>query len=169
MYNKGNERGRQDISRGTPTLEDTKKIIDDARKFIIGENIDPESLLGYDGSVRKFADSKPDKNDTKSHQLRRFYSDIVDMWELAEKSSGDQNNPDVSKLRIRLAMMEARMNYAKERGVLSGNIFELLRECVSTVNRETGKKWIESLERFRTFFEAFVAYSYKGSEKHGGY
>ena len=156
---------RQDSYRVRPDPREKDELIEMARKFITGENmIDPESLLGYDGTVRKFVEPKSNsnRNDTKSHQLRKFYSDIVDIWGLAEKFSGDQNDADVSKLKIRLAMMEARLNYARERGVLSRDTFELLTACVSTVNRQKDNKWVESLERFRTFFEALVAYSYKG-------
>lgn len=167
MYDKGNY--------GKPQYNNQRsndsQIIDEARKFIIGENIDPEAFLGYDGSVRKFIESSTGrgKTDTTSHQLRKFYSEIVDMLELVEKSSGERENTDILTMKIRLAMMEARLNYAKERKVLSGDIFNLLKECVSTVNKESGKKWEERLRRFKTFFEAFVAYSYKGSENRNGY
>lgn len=161
MHNGWNDSTR-DLGRGREDKDMVQEIIANARKFITGESLEPESLLGYEGSVRKFVESNPDKNTTASHQLRKFYSDIVDIWEIAEKSFGNASSPDISKLKIRLAMMEARLNYAKERKVLSEGVFKLMTECVSTVNRETGIKWVESLERFRTFFEAFVAYSYKG-------
>jgi CRISPR type III-A-associated protein Csm2 len=159
----------------SPQSDDQRRsllpIIDETKKFIRGEKVDPESFLGYDGSVRKFIENNSGrgKTDTTSHQLRKFYSDIVDMWELVEKSSGDQKDPDILAMQIRLAMMEARLNYAKERRVLSVDIFNLLKECVNTVNRESGTKWVECLGRFKTFFEAFVAYSYKGSENRNGY
>ncbi|MGC8515954.1 MAG: type III-A CRISPR-associated protein Csm2 [Thermoplasmata archaeon] len=161
MNSRWDDRMRPNPGRRGEDPSVVQELIANARKFITGETVDPELLLGYEGTVWKFVDSSSNKNDTTSHQLRKFYSDIVDMWEIAEKSSGNQTNPDISKLKIRLAMMEARLNYAKERGVLTGDIFKLLTACVSTVNRETGTKWVESLERFRTFFEAFIAYSYK--------
>ncbi len=137
-----------------------------AEEFISGKDIDPERLLGYDGEIRNFIENNKEsqKGDTANHQLRKFYDDIVEMSEVAKKTSGNPNDPSNSANKIRLAMMEARLNYARERRVLSKEIFELLKSCVHTVNTQSAEKWADSLDRFKTLFEAIVAYSYKGGE-----
>ncbi|MHB1492790.1 MAG: type III-A CRISPR-associated protein Csm2 [Thermoplasmataceae archaeon] len=159
-YNERANQTSRDSNRYS-TGSNRSNIDEEVRKFIAGENVDPEKLLGYEGSVRGFINSDRSKDDT-SHQIRKFYSDIVDMWEISGKSSGVHENPEIPLLKIRLAMMEARLNYAKERKLISDEVFSLLRKSISTVNKESGEKWVQCLGRFKTFFEAFIAYSYKG-------
>lgn len=123
-----------------------------------GKNIRPELL---DQEARKAAEDfvplapngMPKKNAIKSSQLRRFFNDFKSLERRFDQLRGD---PEESFRAVKpmVKMANAKVEYAKARGVVPDGFLQWLQKHVTTI--ETAKDF----KAFLLHFEAVVGFCY---------
>ncbi|MGC8657151.1 MAG: type III-A CRISPR-associated protein Csm2 [Thermoplasmata archaeon] len=141
----------------------------------VNSELDIESLKNYikDGNYNIKIFSKGgilDKagRDIPSHQLRRFYSELLDIRDRIsiDKYTGKMNDDELKSLKIKLAMIEPLAIYTKSRLENAkyienfSKIVDFITESIKTINEENiVEEWTKKFERFRQLFEIIIAYS----------
>jgi CRISPR-associated protein Csm2 len=100
--------------------------------------------IAEDCAIR-LADTRGNVN--KSTQLRKFYDELL-MWEQQVQVDPEKFTQHLPLIR----MMNAKVAYAQGRNLVDENFTKLMRHCISNV------KSVETLSRFRLFFEAILGF-----------
>ena len=84
----------------------------------------------------------------KSTQLRGFYDEIL-MW---EQKTRNMNQEQFDELLPLIRMINAKVAYAKGRGLVDQNFFDLIRHCLHQVKSPA------TMRNCKLFLEAFMGF-----------
>lgn len=95
-------------------------------------------------------DKEGKSKNNKSSQIRRFYDEVL---RVESKIAIGQSDEDFERELPYLRMLNAKVNYAKARGLVSPKFVEFLKAGIGQVRSR------DDFEAFKSFFEAFMGFS----------
>ncbi|MEM4058599.1 MAG: type III-A CRISPR-associated protein Csm2 [Thermoplasmata archaeon] len=142
-------------SRSEENNEPLKKVIEYIKSGI-NNTSELSTIFRYEGFVNKMFNKE-----LRSNQLRKFYSEVVEIYQDVYTSS-DPTKLNKAEINTRLAMLEPRAYYSNQRYYIPDQLFKLIKDSVKLIiEAPDNDTWLNRLERFKLVFEALIAYSKK--------
>lgn len=157
--------GNRDFRNPHPARQETPKLqIDKLGNYILGNlEVNPHEIFSKDGILAKAG------NEIPSHQLRKFYSELInisDTLSIDMSLKKDKDPNEVKKLQIRLAMLEPLAYYTESRlkrekySDQFSEIVKFITHSIAIINKNNNfDQWKNAFERFKQLFEVIIAYS----------
>jgi|GEM_PF-6679737 len=154
-YNRQSPYNNQAINNNQNSQE-MKELITYIKEGIKDIN-DLKKIFGENGLIQRFSE----RDNKSNNQMRKFYSEIVEIYQEISSSSTQTLNKD--KINTKLAMIEPRAYYSKQRNNITNDFFNFIKEGIETIIiTSDNNEWVEKIIRFKMVYEAIIAYSTKG-------
>lgn len=105
-----------------------------------------EDIELFDETAEKWANKI---SRTKKTQLRNFYDYILDLENRLKK---EQNTKEILAF---TKMLNSKVAYARSRGVASNEFQDMMKQCISQIDKDNIEK---KLKCFKLFFEAVLGF-----------
>lgn len=152
---------RKNVEMNRPESGLQRQDLDTILKYIENGEGDTRQIFSKGGMLANIG------KDIPSHQLRKFYSELLTINDILsiDRSLNKLNDEELKKLKVRLAMLEPLAYYTKSRidkgySQQFSEIVDIMSNSIKKINDSKNiNDWEDKFYRFKQIFEVIIAYS----------